>query len=61
MRALIYDENMTHEYGKCSHVEGKLAAGFAVREIEPADLLLTHAGRLGTAVRSAGFTVVGLS
>ncbi len=38
-----------------------LATALAIREVEPIDLLLTHDGQLGTAARSVGFTVVGVS
>jgi predicted nucleic acid-binding protein len=38
-----------------------LATALAIREVEPIDLLLTHDGQLGTAARSVGFTVAGLS
>jgi predicted nucleic acid-binding protein len=38
-----------------------LATALAIREVEPIDLLLTHDGQLGTAARSVGFTVIGVS
>jgi uncharacterized protein len=38
-----------------------LATALAIREVEPIDLLLTHDGRLATAARSVGFTVIGVS
>ncbi len=38
-----------------------LATALAIREVEPIDLLLTHDSQLGTAARSVGFTVVGVS
>jgi len=37
-----------------------LATALAIREVEPIDLFLTHDGRLATAARSVGFTVVGV-
>lgn len=38
-----------------------LATALAIRDVEPIDLLLTHAGQLATAARSVGFTVVGVN
>ncbi|HEU4343108.1 MAG TPA: type II toxin-antitoxin system VapC family toxin [Candidatus Binatia bacterium] len=38
-----------------------LATALATREVEPIDLLLTHDSQLGTAARSVGFTVAGVS
>lgn len=38
-----------------------LATALAIQEVEPIDLLLTHDSQLGTAARSVGFTVVGVS
>ena len=38
-----------------------LATALAIQEVEPIDLLLTHDSQLGTAARSLGFTVVGMS
>lgn len=38
-----------------------LATALAISDVEPIDLLLTHDGRLATAARSVGFTVVGVN
>ena len=38
-----------------------LSTALAIREVEPIDLLLTHDVQLGTAARSLGFSVVGVS
>jgi predicted nucleic acid-binding protein len=38
-----------------------LATALAIREVERIDLLLTHDSQLGTAARSVGFSVVGVS
>ena len=38
-----------------------LATALALREVEPIDLVLNHDSQLGTAARSVGFTVVGVS
>ena len=38
-----------------------LATALAIREIAPIDFLLTHDVRLGTAARSVGFSVLGVS